>query len=180
MLPATRPPCGCAERGMASPPSLHCVAPLSYPPPPLRGSPATGVTLISHPLELGLRLGWRRSHRSRGAAQRRGPGLLAGAYRPPRWGAVPLTSPADGLRPPAWLGAPKASHLAARISRGRFLFFKRLVSFEIITSLVGIGIDRNAVTSHRICGSGSLVKTLSRPSTFRTAFSLKPTLTSVV
>ena len=41
-----------AERGRVNPPSLHCVAPLSLPPPPLRGSPgfeAGCVCAWAHP-----------------------------------------------------------------------------------------------------------------------------------
>ena len=36
------PLAACAERGRACPPSLHYVAPLTHPPPPLRGYLASG------------------------------------------------------------------------------------------------------------------------------------------
>ena len=101
-LPALRPPCGFAERGRASPPSLHFVAPLSLPPSPLRGYPPLcgAISLASLPHRPSAQL---RCLRQRGvAAKRRGRRGL----RPPLPGDPP-PSPSGGAIAPRWRGAPQ-------------------------------------------------------------------------
>ena len=96
------PPGGFAERGRACPPSLHFVAPLTYPPSPLRGYPPRRGCGFFRPLKNTVRTGFLTKHRpGRVAAKRRGRRGIA---------SPPLRETSPPHRPLPVVGT--ASHLA--------------------------------------------------------------------
>lgn len=123
-----------AERGRVNPPSLHCVAPLSLPPPPLRGSPgfeAGCVCAWAHPQVCDCRCAapaqTQGSREAAGAKRDCIPSLAGDLPCPPptssgracgplAWCPASVAACRNGLRPP-WPGAPRWTALTGGACR---------------------------------------------------------------